>query len=53
MCLGKKVLTELEYRRARHVISEIKRTEDAVDALKGDKYEDFGKLMNDSHTSLR
>ncbi len=51
--LGKEVLTDLEYRRARHVISEIRRTKDAVDKLKKDKYKDFGELMNDSHTSLR
>ena len=40
-------------KRARHVISEIKRTRDAVDALKAGKLEVFGQLMNGSHDSLR
>ena len=39
--------------RARHVISEIERTTDAVAALKSGNLELFGKLMNASHVSLR
>jgi len=39
--------------RARHVVSEIKRTEDAVKALKAGDLSSFGKLMNGSHDSLR
>ena len=39
--------------RARHVISEIERTTDAVTALKAGNLELFGKLMNASHVSLR
>ena len=39
--------------RARHVISEIERTTDAVTALKAGNLELFGKLMNSSHVSLR
>ena len=46
-------LTDVELRRARHVISEIRRTEAARDALKGGDYKTFGRLMNESHTSLR
>lgn len=40
-------------RRARHVISEIKRTTDAVAALKKGELETFGQLMNQSHDSLQ
>lgn len=40
-------------KRARHVVAEIKRTTDAVDALKKGEVETFGNLMNDSHVSLR
>lgn len=39
-------------RRARHVVSEIKRTVDAVDALKAGNLNKFGELMNGSHDSL-
>jgi len=41
------------FRRARHVVSEIKRTVDAVDALKNGDLKKFGQLMNESHDSLR
>ncbi len=40
-------------RRARHVISENDRTLEAVAVLKTGDLERFGKLMNDSHDSLR
>jgi len=39
--------------RARHVVSEIGRTKDAVNALKRGDVMAFGKLMNASHVSLR
>ncbi|CAK8684997.1 unnamed protein product [Clavelina lepadiformis] len=39
--------------RARHVIGEIKRTLDAANALKIGNYQLFGKLMVESHNSLR
>ncbi len=39
--------------RARHVISEIARTEKAVEELKAGNLDVFGKLMNGSHDSLR
>jgi len=39
--------------RARHVVSEIKRTEDAVRELKAGNLVRFGELMNGSHDSLR
>ena len=41
------------YRRVRHVITEIKRTDDAAAALERNDYTTFGKLMVDSHNSLR
>ncbi len=40
-------------RRARHVVSEIKRTQDAIKELKAGNLGNFGKLMNESHDSLR
>lgn len=40
-------------KRARHVVSEIKRTTDAVKALKANKLKEFGEMMNASHISLR
>ena len=39
--------------RARHVVSEIFRTEEAVKQLKNGNLSRFGELMNDSHDSLR
>ncbi len=40
-------------RRAKHVITEIKRTKDAVKELKAGNLVKFGELMNGSHDSLR
>jgi len=40
-------------RRARHVISEIQRTREAVKCLKRGNIIEFGKLMNSSHESLK
>lgn len=40
-------------RRARHVVSEVQRTKDAVEALRKGEIETFGKLMTQSHISLR
>jgi galactokinase len=41
------------YRRARHVVAEIKRPLAMVDALKARDLARAGRLMNDSHESLR
>ena len=49
----KSQLSEEEMKRARHVISEITRTEQAEDALCHHDYEAFGQLMNQSHSSLK
>lgn len=46
-------MDDVTYRRARHVIEEIKRTTQAADALKRGAYTEFGKLMVESHNSLR
>lgn len=40
-------------KRARHVISEIARTETAVQELRAGNIQNFGQLMNGSHDSLR
>ena len=48
-----KIENETVRKRARHVVSEIQRTEDAVKALRGGDLVRFGVLMNGSHDSLR
>ena len=40
-------------KRAKHVVSEIKRTKDAVKELQAGNLKKFGELMNGSHDSLR
>ncbi len=40
-------------RRARHVVTENARTEDAADAMTAGHSAELGRLMNDSHVSLR
>ncbi|RWS04596.1 hypothetical protein B4U79_06284 [Dinothrombium tinctorium] len=47
------VLTPEMYQFARYVITEIWRTQNAVDALKKQEYKIFGTLMTQSHCSLR
>ncbi|KAF0024975.1 hypothetical protein F2P81_021856 [Scophthalmus maximus] len=46
-------LDDITYRRARHVIEEIERTYQGTEALKRGAYKEFGKLMVESHNSLR
>ncbi|KAG2460771.1 galactokinase [Polypterus senegalus] len=46
-------LDEETFRRARHVIGEIDRTSQAAEELKLGNYREFGKLMVESHNSLR
>ena len=48
-----KISDEICYRRARHAVYENQRTLDAEKALLSGDYEEFGKLMNASHISLR
>lgn len=40
-------------KRARHAVYENARTKLALEALREDRLEDFGRLMNESHVSLR
>lgn len=47
------LLDEVLLKRARHVVTEDERTERAAEALKEGGYEEFGRLMNGSHESLR
>ncbi|NXV31783.1 GALK1 Galactokinase, partial [Rissa tridactyla] len=46
-------LGEEVYRRARHVVGEIARTVQAAQALQDRDYKTFGRLMVESHNSLR
>jgi galactokinase len=47
------VLTDVLFRRARHVVTENERTSEAVRVLESGAIERFGELMNASHASLR
>ena len=49
----KNLLTETEYRRVRHVISENDRVKASTVALEKGELTTFGQLLNGSHTSLR
>lgn len=44
---------EVRIKRARHAVYENQRTVQAVEALRNNNVELFGKLMNESHVSLR
>ena len=50
---GKSKLTEVEYRRARHAVTEIARVLECVKALEEKDFALVGKLLNSSHQSLR
>ncbi|NBH82955.1 galactokinase [bacterium C-53] len=47
------VKDEVRQKRAKHAVYENRRTIRAVEALKRDDVEEFGRLMNASHVSLR
>lgn len=47
------IKSEIRQKRARHAVYENQRTIRAVEALKEKRIEEFGKLMNESHRSLR
>jgi galactokinase len=47
------LLTSVTLKRARHVISENARVTNAGDAFSRHDFEEVGRLMRDSHTSLR
>jgi galactokinase len=46
-------LSDVIYRRCRHVVSENTRVLEAAEALESSDLEAFGQLMNESHRSLR
>ena len=46
-------ITETEFIRARHAVTEIARVKDAVAALKASDFTTLGRLINESHFSLR
>ena len=47
------IKSEVRQRRAKHAVYENQRTLKAVEALKAGNLDEFGKLMNASHVSLR
>lgn len=47
------IKSEDRQKRAKHAVYENRRTIKAVEALQNDDIETFGRLMNESHTSLR
>lgn len=47
------IKSDIRIKRARHAVYENQRTVKAVELLKAGEVEAFGKLMNDSHVSLR
>lgn len=49
----KSEISEVEYRRARHAVTEIQRVKDAVAALTASDFTTLGELINQSHISLR
>jgi galactokinase len=51
--LRRNELSETEYLRARHAVTEIHRVMQAVDALNKKDFISLGKLINQSHNSLR
>ncbi|ESO00380.1 hypothetical protein HELRODRAFT_83158 [Helobdella robusta] len=49
----KEIFDDVTYRRAKHVISENGRCVQAANAIQNGQYKKFGKLMIESHCSLR
>jgi len=50
---AKDQLTQVEFIRARHAVTEMKRVLDCVEALSEANFEKVGELINQSHISLR
>jgi galactokinase len=50
---GKDNLSEVEFIRARHAVTEISRVLATVEALKSGDFNEVGRLINQSHNSLR
>lgn len=47
------LLTSTEHKRVRHIVTENQRVLEAVQAIKDSDFKKFGRLMNDSHLSMR
>ena len=50
---SRSLLTEIEFARVRHAVTEMQRVLDCVDALGNSDFEKVGTLINQSHASLR
>uniref|UniRef100_UPI00404B9802 galactokinase n=1 Tax=Candidatus Planktophila sp. TaxID=2175601 RepID=UPI00404B9802 len=50
---SRNLITEIEYVRARHAVTEILRVATAVEVLESKDFITLGKLLNESHSSLR
>ena len=50
---NKDLLSEIVYKRARHIVKENQRVLDSLKALKDKNVDKFGELMNQSHESLK
>ena len=54
MCIRDRLIGDpVLIKRAKHAVYENRRTLKAVEALKNDDIRQFGRLMNESHISLR
>jgi galactokinase len=53
LAAAKEQLTQVEYVRARHAVTEMQRVLDCVDALNASDFVKVGQLINQSHLSLR
>lgn len=51
--VGSVITNEIDFKRARHIISENERVKNAVVALNQNDLVEFGRLLTASHTSLR
>ncbi len=50
---GEALMDDLTYRRAKHVVTENERTLKAKEALVNSNWKEFGRLMNQSHESMK
>ncbi len=50
---SRSLLTEIEFVRVRHAVTEMQRVLDCVDALSNSDFQKVGTLINQSHASLR
>jgi galactokinase len=50
---AKNKMPSVTYKRAHHVVTEIQRTQAGAQALENNDYQEFGRLMYESHESLK